>query len=196
MHSHPMRFVPSSFQRTHKNAPCILIHVDSLYQNTWYDIMVCHSMTCISMELQAFGMALHIFCQRIINLQILFKTLALLLQPKIIQSYSQTSSSWDHVSKSLLAISALIAEIVLHRYTHTRTHTHTQAHSFVMCYERDHLSRVNVFCDSSAKQDMETNLHQSTSLAGLQKTLEVHGCKLWVTILSIVPHYLQLLPTV
>ena len=37
------------------------------------------------------------------------------------------------------------------------------------------------------------NLHQSTSLAESQKALEVHGCKLWVTNLLIVPHTLGIL---
>ena len=37
------------------------------------------------------------------------------------------------------------------------------------------------------------NLHQFTCLTESQKALEVHGCKLWETNLSIVPHTLGLL---
>ena len=37
------------------------------------------------------------------------------------------------------------------------------------------------------------NLHQATSLAKSQKTLEADGSKLWVTKLSIIPHTLGIL---
>ena len=37
------------------------------------------------------------------------------------------------------------------------------------------------------------NRHQSTSLAESQKALEAHGCKPWLTNLSIVPHTLGIL---
>ena len=37
------------------------------------------------------------------------------------------------------------------------------------------------------------NLNQLTSLAKAQKALEAHGCKPWVTNLSIVPHTLGIL---
>ena len=37
------------------------------------------------------------------------------------------------------------------------------------------------------------NLHQLTSLTESQKALEAHGCKPWVTNISIVPHTLDIL---
>ena len=47
------------------------------------------------------------------------------------------------------------------------------------------------------EHDMETNFHQSTSLAEPQKALEAHGCKPWVTNLPFIPDTLGtcILPT-
>ena len=41
--------------------------------------------------------------------------------------------------------------------------------------------------------EMERTVHQSTSLTKSLKALEAHGCKPWVTKLSIIPHTLDIL---
>ena len=52
-----------------------------------------------------------------------------------------------------------------------------------------------ILCMCSRKPNViwRRNLHQLTSLAKSQKALEAHGCKRWVTNLSIIPHTLGIL---
>ena len=51
-----------------------------------------------------------------------------------------------------------------------------------------------IFSNSQVKRDMEMNLTAiNFSLSDSQKALEAHGCKPWLTNLSIVPHTLGIL---
>ena len=49
------------------------------------------------------------------------------------------------------------------------------------------LDTVNDFMTCESNMMWRWNVHKSTSLTELQKSVEGHGCKSWVTNLSIVP---------
>ena len=64
---------------------------------------------------------------------------------------------------------------------------------FILYYMHVHLRLIKVIITHEPNMIWRWNLHQSTSLVESHKTLEAHGCKPWVTNLSIIHHTLGIL---